>query len=76
MEFPEVVESASTSYEIHRLPVYLTEVAASFHKFYHEHRVMSQDPELTAIRLALCEATRYRAGERLAILGIAAPERM
>lgn len=76
MEFPEVVDSASTSYEIHRLPVYLTEVAASFHKFYHEHRVMSQNPDLTAIRLALCEATRIVLANGLAILGIAAPERM
>jgi len=76
MDFPEVVESASTSYEIHRLPVYLSEVAAGFHKFYHEHRVMSEDPDLTAIRLALCDATRIVLANGLDILGIAAPERM
>jgi arginyl-tRNA synthetase len=54
----------------------LSEVAAGFHRFYHEHRVMSQEPDLTAIRLALCDATRIVLANGLAILGIAAPDRM
>ncbi len=76
MEFPEVVESTATSFEIHRLPVYLGEVAASYHRFYHEHRVVNPDRELSAIRLALCEATRIVLANGLAILGIQAPDRM
>ena len=76
MDFPEVVESSATSFEIHRLPVYLGEVAASFHKFYHEHRVMNPDADLTSIRLGLCEAARNVLANGLAILGIAAPDRM
>lgn len=76
MDFPEVVESSAISFEIHRLPVYLGEVAASFHKFYHEHRVMNPDVDLTSIRLGLCEAARNVLANGLAILGIAAPDRM
>jgi arginyl-tRNA synthetase len=76
MDFPEVVESSATSFEIHRLPVYLGEVAASFHKFFHDHRVMNPDADLTSIRLGLCEAARNVLANGLAILGIAAPDRM
>jgi arginyl-tRNA synthetase len=76
MDFPEVVESTATSLEIHRLPVYLNDVATSYHKFHHKHRVMNPDPDLTAIRLALCEATRIVLANGLSILGISAPDRM
>jgi arginyl-tRNA synthetase len=75
-DFPDVVDATATNFEIHRLPVYLSEVAASYHKFYHEHRVMNPDPDLSAIRLALCEATRVIIANGLAILGISAPDRM
>ncbi|MBE0558224.1 MAG: arginine--tRNA ligase, partial [Proteobacteria bacterium] len=33
LDFPEVVDSTSTTFEVHRLPVYLNEVAARYHKF-------------------------------------------
>jgi arginyl-tRNA synthetase len=76
VSFPDVVESCAATYEPHRLAEYLHDVAGSFHKFYHEHRVVSEDAPLTSARLALCLATKTVLANGFSILGITAPEKM
>ncbi len=76
LEFPEVVESCALSFEPHLLSDYLNDVATAFHKFYHMHRVVTQDEKLTLARLTLCLATRTVLANGFRILGISAPERM
>jgi arginyl-tRNA synthetase len=76
VEFPEVVESCALSFEPHRLCEYLNDVAAAFHRFYHNHRVVGQDQGLTRARLLLCLATSTVLANGFKILGISAPERM
>ncbi len=76
LRLPEVVESCAETYEPHRLAEYLHDVAASFHKFYHICRVVTDDRPLTAARLALCRAVATVLRNGLNILGISAPERM
>ncbi len=73
---PEVVESCAVTYEPHRLAEYLHDVAGLFHRFYHQHRVLGDDPRLTSARLGLCEATRVVLKNGLAVFGISAPEQM
>lgn len=75
-EFPDLVESCAASFEPHRLADYLQDVAGAFHRFYHEHRVVTDDRELTATRLEMCRATKTVLGNGFAILGVSAPERM
>ncbi|NOT34030.1 MAG: arginine--tRNA ligase [Candidatus Eisenbacteria bacterium] len=74
--FPEVVRGAAATREPHRIPTYLHETAAEFHRFYHHCRVVSDDRVLTAQRLAVCEATRRVLANGLALLGVTAPDRM
>ena len=76
MEFPDVVESSCFSYEPQRITTYLHDLATAFHKFYHEHRVVTPDRSLSVARLALCSATRTVLANGCKILGISAPERM
>jgi arginyl-tRNA synthetase len=76
LEFPEVVASASESFEPHRLVNYLRDVATAFHRFYHEHRVVIPEKDLAAARLALCLAAKTVLANGFTILGISAPERM
>lgn len=76
LDFPDVVESCAASFEPHRLADYLQGVATSFHKFYHECRVVSENAALTSARLALVGATRLVLANGLSVLGISAPERM
>ena len=74
--FPDIVESCAATFEPHRLAEYLHTVAGAYHKFYHEHRVLGDDRDLTAARIALCLATKTILANGFAILGISAPEKM
>ena len=76
IRFPEVAQSALEILEPQIIANYLQEVATSFHKFYTECRVITDDKELTTARLALVSATRVVLANGLTILGISRPERM
>jgi arginyl-tRNA synthetase len=75
-EFPDMVESCAATFEPHHLADYLSDLAAQYHRFYHEHRVVTEDLPLTAARMSLCLATKIVLGNGFAILGISAPEKM
>ena len=76
IDYPEVVVKSAQFLEPHRLTAYLTEVATVFHRFYHEHRVVTEDREKTFARLLLAKATRQVLSNGLKLLGITAPEKM
>ena len=76
LEFPEVISKATQFFEPHRLTSYLRDVATVFHRFYHNHRVVTDDTKLTAARLLLTKATKQVLANGFKILGISAPERM
>ena len=75
-DFPDVVELCAATFEPHRLAEYLLNLAGEYHKFYHEHRVVTEDLPLTAARMSLCLATKIVLANGFAILGISAPEKM
>jgi arginyl-tRNA synthetase len=74
--FPELVRGAAVAREPHRLPAYLVETAAEFHRFYHACRVVGEDDEVTRARLLLAGAARTVIANGLALMGVSAPERM
>ena len=75
--FPEVVEDAAAAQETQGVTTYATELATAFHAFYRDARVVDTDePDRSAKRLALAEATRISLANALALLGISAPEAM
>jgi arginyl-tRNA synthetase len=73
---PEVVSGAALAREPHRLTVYLREVAALFHRFYHHQRVVGVEEELMQARLGLTRATQIVIRRGLDLIGVSAPERM
>lgn len=75
-EFPDVISKAVKFLEPHRIPNYLQELAAAFHRFYHHHRVVTEDRDLTEARLVLIQSTRIVLANGFRLLGISAPERM
>jgi arginyl-tRNA synthetase len=75
-EFSDVVEAAARDLAPHRLTRYAEELAATFHQFYTQCRVMTEDAELTAARLYAVDATRCALRTVLGLLGVSAPERM
>ena len=76
-EFPVKMEDVLHSLEPRKIATYLEEVAAAYHKFYGNHKVINpQNTHLSSARKKLCEATKIILTNGLSILGISAPERM
>lgn len=76
LEFPDMVRSCAFSFEPHRLTTYLREVAETFHRFYHEHRVINEDKALMQARLAVCAMTKTVIANGCTILSVSCPEKM
>lgn len=75
-EYPKVLIKASESLEPYRLADYLRDLAASFHKFYSQHRIVTENDALTDARLLLADSTRITLRNGLSVLGISQPESM
>ena len=73
---PEILELAARTLEPHHLPYYAQELATSFHSFYKQCRVVSDDATLSATRLKLVEAARIVLARTLQLMGMTAPEKM
>jgi arginyl-tRNA synthetase len=74
--YPETVKLSAECFEPHRIAFYLMELAAAFHAYYNKHRVLTDDPSLTAGRLYLIVAVRIVIRNGLTLLGVSAPESM
>ena len=74
--FPRLLLGATLAREPHRLPTYLQELATAFHGFYHNHRVVTEDAELSRARLALACATQIVLRRGLELMGVSAPDSM
>lgn len=75
-ELPELIEEIASDFGVHKLSFYAMSLADSFHRFYENCKVISEDKELTAARLQLVLATGIILRENLKLLGITAPEKM
>ena len=81
LELPDEVSLAAEKRAPHRLTAYAMAVAADFHAFYRDCRVVGADAEsgikgLEAARLGVCLATKRVIARTLDLLGIRAPESM
>jgi arginyl-tRNA synthetase len=75
-EYPEVVATAAREAAPHDIAFYLRELAAQFHSYYNAERILVDDGELRAARLALCAAVRQTLANGLSLIGVSAPEKM
>ncbi len=76
MRFPTVVERSASALAPHHICEYLREVAAQFHKFYQECRIVGSDKAVETPRLMLAMATKRVLAGGCEILGVSAPESM
>lgn len=74
--FPDVVARLAFERAPQHLPKYLTELAAAFHAFYRQHRILDVEPSLRQARLALSEAVLVVITRGLDLMGISQPEEM
>lgn len=79
-EFPRVVSQAAEFREPHRVARYLEELAASYHRFYDNCRILPlAGQEITSLhlsRLVLNDAAGQVLANGLSLVGVSAPERM
>jgi arginyl-tRNA synthetase len=75
-DYPEEVAAAARERAPHHIARYAHELAALFHSFYNQCRVIGAPPDAQAARLTLAAAVRDTLRSALAILGVDAPERM
>lgn len=77
--FPEVVVKAMRDREPQEVARYLLGLASTFHTYVSDsrnHRILSDDPQLSQARLGLSRGVRLVLANGLGLLGISAPERM
>ena len=75
-ELPNAVAGAARTREMSRLTSFAVDVAAAFHPFYNQCKILGEDEALSLARLALCRATRVVLANTLRLIGVDAPERM
>ncbi|MEM7348073.1 MAG: arginine--tRNA ligase, partial [Chloroflexota bacterium] len=72
----EVVAHAAESLAPHHLTYYAQDLAAAFHAFYRDCKVVSDDAALSSARLKLVQAAKISLANTLHLMGMSAPERM
>jgi len=81
--FTDTLVSCVEDLSPHHLPVYLSDLANEFHRYYEKYRVISENPfrneaskNLTLARLSLVETVRTVISTGLNLIGVSAPEKM
>ncbi|MGL4676889.1 MAG: arginine--tRNA ligase [Brevinema sp.] len=74
IKFEDLILELSKSYDLHKLPSYLEELAGKFHRFYRACRIIGEEEE--GSRLVLCHAAKKVFMIGLNLLGVSAPEKM
>ncbi|MFY8001673.1 MAG: arginine--tRNA ligase [Candidatus Kapaibacteriota bacterium] len=76
LRFPEIIARAADTLEPQTIAEYLRELAANFHKFYHDCRILGEEEELMQARFVLLKTSKIVLKNGLTVLGISAPEKM
>jgi len=75
-EYKSLIKSATDNRAVYMICRYVQELAADFHSFYTQSRVITEDKALMNARLSLVWATKTVLSNALNLLGVNAPERM
>jgi arginyl-tRNA synthetase len=75
-QFPEQIQSAADAGEPSLIASYLIDLCNEANRFYNAHRVVSEDEDLTRVRIALVYAITVVLANGLGLLGMKAPEEM
>ena len=76
MEFPFMMYNAAETYEVHRVGNYLYDLAGLLHKFYHNHRVISDDRSDMESKIALLAGVKSIIAAGLNMMNVSPKERM
>lgn len=74
--FPEQVKNAAEKYEPCYVTRFAVELSKAYNKFYFDHKIISEDENLTAYRVKLTKAARFALKKALSLIGVKTPEKM
>ena len=72
----DLVRLAARDYDPSYINRYLVNLAARFHKFYHDDRIKGEAPAVRDARWKLADTVRTVLENGLEVIGVSAPERM
>jgi arginyl-tRNA synthetase len=75
-KFPQTVKDAADKYEPSVVTRHIIDIAQYFNRFYHDEHILVDNENEKQAKLALVYAAKQTIANGLALLGIAAPERM
>ena len=75
-EYPAEIEKAAAEFAPQRIARYVYDLAAQFHSFYRDCRILGVDEDLAQARLALVKITAHTIKHALNLLGVSAPTSM
>ena len=77
LQLPELIQLMAERSEPHHLPHYAQELAAAYHQFYTECRVLDDEQSaLSSARLHLCQTAQVVLARSLTLMGMSTPEKM
>jgi len=76
LAYPDALKKSAARLEAYRVATFVMRLAADFHSFYHKHKVVTDDADMTAARIVLIRAVAQVISNALSILGVSVPERM
>ena len=71
-----MVVSAAEKYEPCYVTRFAVDLAKAFNKFYFDCKIITEDDNLTAYRVAITKATRIAMKTALKLIGVGTPEKM
>jgi len=75
-QYPEELHLAARDFDPSRINRYLVALAGDFHRFYNACRIKGEEAAVLSARLKLADSVRAVLANGLALLGVAAPEKM
>jgi arginyl-tRNA synthetase len=75
-EFPDTIRKSADENEPSIISNYLLNISSVFNRYYHYHRIISDDAVLTSARIDLCKRLKYVLQQGITLLGITPIEEM
>lgn len=76
LRYPEMLQDAASTRLPHKVAQYVMQLAANFHSFYSEEKIITDDLEETLEKLTLLKAVQIVLKDALSLIGVGVKERM
>jgi len=76
LQYPEIIQEAASKRLPHKIAQYTLDLAASFHSFYGDEKIITDDIEETLEKLTILKAVQIVLKDALSLIGVGVKEKM